>query len=215
MDTSTVFSEGSVYLLSGWILGTSAGFSPGPLLTIIISQSLRHGWKEGMKTATAPLITDCPIILFTLLVLYPLSDIHTILGGISLIGAGYLFYLGYESFSIQGVEISDQPANPQSIRKGVIANFFSPNPYLFWLTIGTPLMYQAAEIHWSIVVGFLLGFYVCLVGIKLFLAFIIGYSRNFLKSRLYLYINRGLGVILWLYALYFLWEAIGKFRGLG
>jgi len=50
------------FLTIGIMLGTSAGFAPGPLLTLVISESLQHGVKSGAKVALAPIITDLPII---------------------------------------------------------------------------------------------------------------------------------------------------------
>ena len=54
---------------AGLVYGLSAGFSPGPLMALVISQTLKHGIREGAKVAMAPLITDLPIILVSLLVL--------------------------------------------------------------------------------------------------------------------------------------------------
>ena len=53
-------------LLTGVIFGLSAGFAPGPLLTLVITQTLKHNIKEGVKVALAPLLTDLPIILAAL-----------------------------------------------------------------------------------------------------------------------------------------------------
>ena len=50
------------FLLAGTALGLSAGFAPGPLLAMVISHTVRYGLTEGMKLATAPLITDLPIV---------------------------------------------------------------------------------------------------------------------------------------------------------
>ena len=48
-------------LTAGILLGLSAGFAPGPLLTLVIAQTLKHNVREGIKVALAPLISDFPI----------------------------------------------------------------------------------------------------------------------------------------------------------
>ncbi|NCD26558.1 MAG: hypothetical protein EOL86_13335, partial [Deltaproteobacteria bacterium] len=48
---------------SGLVLGLSAGLSPGPLLTLMLSETLRHGVRAGLLVAVAPLISDLPIII--------------------------------------------------------------------------------------------------------------------------------------------------------
>ncbi|MDH3383440.1 MAG: LysE family translocator, partial [Deltaproteobacteria bacterium] len=61
------------FLGAGIVLGLSAGFSPGPLLAMVLSQTIRHGAREGIKIAAAPLLTDLPIILVSTFLLAKLS----------------------------------------------------------------------------------------------------------------------------------------------
>ena len=51
---------------SGVLLGLSAGLSPGPMLALVLAQTLRHGSREGCKIALTPLVTDAPIIVVAL-----------------------------------------------------------------------------------------------------------------------------------------------------
>ena len=74
------------FLTMGSILGLSAGFAPGPLLTLVISETLQHDIKAGVKVALAPMITDLPIIMLTLFILVKLSGFHKVLGIISCMG---------------------------------------------------------------------------------------------------------------------------------
>jgi threonine/homoserine/homoserine lactone efflux protein len=38
-------------------LGIGAGVTPGPLLALIIAETLRGGWRSGMLVALAPLLS--------------------------------------------------------------------------------------------------------------------------------------------------------------
>ena len=90
--------EEFTFLISGIIFGLTLGMSPGPLLTLVISETLKHDKKEGIKIAVAPILTDLPIVLITLLILSKLTNFDPILGSISILGAifiGYLAYCGY------------------------------------------------------------------------------------------------------------------------
>ena len=42
-------------LTSGVLLGFSVGLSPGPMLALVLAQTLRHGSREGCKIALTPL----------------------------------------------------------------------------------------------------------------------------------------------------------------
>ena len=52
--------------------------------------------------------------------------------------------------------------------------------------------------------SFIAGLYVCLIGAKILVAFLVGRSRAFLKSRGYVYVNRILGVVLAGFSIFFL-----------
>jgi len=92
-----------IFLSAGITLGLSAGLSPGPLNTLIISHSLRYGTRAGLKVAMAPFITDVPIVLLSVFVMAQLRDSKSAFGLISMVGAAVLFYLAYESFRVDKV----------------------------------------------------------------------------------------------------------------
>lgn len=188
---------------SGITLGLSAGISPGPLLTLVITETLRFGIREGIKVAIAPILTDLPIMAAAVFVVSNLASVKPVIGGLSLLGAFFLVYLGIESLRIKGVVLEMGTSKPKSIRKGMVANFLNPNPYLFWFTLGGPLLINASDDGWLPVAGFITAFYLLLVGSKVLLAVIAGKSGKFLKSGHYIYTVRVLGIALILFAAMF------------
>ena len=184
------------YLTVGIILGLSAGFTPGPLLTLVVSETLEHGIKSGIKVSLAPIITDLPIIILTLYVFSRLSNFNNILGIVSLIGGCFVFFLAYENLSSKKNEINLQQAKPQSLRKGILANVLSPYPYLFWLGVGAPIMAKALNVNVFEALAFIFSFYTCMVGSKILLAILVGKSKSFLSSDVYINIKRFLGLVL-------------------
>lgn len=63
-------------LASGVLLGFSAGLSPGPMLALVLAQTLNHGPREGCKVALTPLVTDPPIILAAVALASRLADLR-------------------------------------------------------------------------------------------------------------------------------------------
>lgn len=189
------------------ILGLSAGFSPGPLLTVVISETLQGGFWSGCKVAMAPIITDLPIILIALFIIGRISNSSMVLAGISFFGALFVANLGVKNIQTQGMEISHQREN-KSFINGIITNLLSPHPYLFWLTVGVPIMSRAMKQSPLLVILFLLIFYFLLVGSKIVLALIVDKSRSFLAGRAYAIIMKILGGLLCLLALFLFWEGI-------
>jgi len=198
------------FLISGIVFGLSSGLIPGPLLTLVITETLKHGIREGIKISIVPLLSDLPIVLVTILILTRLSDIRPALGIISILGTIFLFYLAIESLSFRGSEI-DAEAKPQSVKKGVITNLLNPNPYIFWLSIGAPTVVKAMDIGLLSASLFIFFFYFSLVGSKIIVAFVTGRSRHFLKSGNFIYTIRALGLVLLIFAALFLKNALGYF----
>jgi threonine/homoserine/homoserine lactone efflux protein len=196
------------FFLLASFLGLAAGISPGPLLTLVIAQTLQHGRREGIKIAISPAVTDLPIILLSVLVIHELAKFNIVLGIISLAGAAFLVYLGYDSFTAGQPDIQAVQDKPGSLKKGMITNLLNPHPWLFWITIGAPYLYKANETGTLALTGFFTGFYLFLLGSKITVACLVDRSRAFLRQQAYTWIMRLLGVALWIFALVLLVEGM-------
>lgn len=184
------------FITTGIVLGLSAGLAPGPLLTLVISETLRHDIRAGIRVAVSPIFTDLPIIILTLAVLSQLSGFHNILGIISLIGGCVILFMGYESMNPKISKSDLSETEPKSLVKGILANALSPHPYLFWFSVGGPIMNRAMNLNMAAPFAFIASFYILLIGSKILLAVLVGKSKSFLNGSLYLYSMRLLGLAL-------------------
>jgi len=207
VDTSIPF------LTMGAFFGLSAGISPGPLLTLVITETLKHNRKEGIKVAIAPLITDLPIILLTSLIFSRLSQYNLVLALISLSGGIYFSWLGYETIKTKELDVDIKKKKSDSLRKGITANFLNPNPYIFWLTAGIPNAFKAYERSLITVILYFLLFYVMLIGSKIIVALLVERSKDFLRKNTYRIIMLILGTALLGFAVWFFYEGIKIFAG--
>ena len=186
-----------LYFLSiGAVLGLSAGFAPGPLLALVISETLKNDIQSGIKVALAPVITDLPIILGAVFIFSKLSNFHSILGVVSLIGGCFVLTMGYGCIRTDGTELNLQETKSKSLTKGMLVNVLSPYPYFFWLSVGAPLLAKAQNISTLMPFIFIGAFYTLMVGSKILLAILVGKSKSFLSGDVYIYIMRFLGVVL-------------------
>jgi threonine/homoserine/homoserine lactone efflux protein len=197
-------------LAAGTVFGLSAGLAPGPLLALVVAQTLRHGIREGVKVATAPLLTDLPIILVSLLVLSRLSRFDTLLGVVSLLGGAYVLVLACGSLRAGPTNLAESNDRPRSFRKGAMVNTLNPHPYLFWAAVGGPFLLRSSEQGMAAPFLFLLGFYLFLVGSKVILAVLVGRSRAFLTKKGYVWSQRVMGCLLALFAALLLRDALGS-----
>jgi len=197
-------------LSRGTVLGLAAGFAPGPLTFLVISETLRHGLGAGVRVALAPILTDLPLIAVSVLLLERLAAVPAAAGIVALAGAGFLFHLGLGSLRISAVSAPAATSSSQALMKGVAANVLNPNPYVFWIGVGTPLLLTAFDRSWVHAAGFAGAFFVCIVGSKVLLARMVDRSRGFMKGGVYLWTMRVLGALLIVYAGVFLREGMAR-----
>jgi len=183
-------------------------------MVLVIAETLEHGMRAGVKVAIAPLLTDLPILVLVFLVLNQLQNLSLAMMLINLAGACLLVYFGVVIWNTAQPDLEASPVKQQSLKKGVIANFLNPNPYLFWLLIGGPSVLAAwAESRFA-AVGYLIVFYGLLVGAKVGVALLVGRSRKFLQGTWYRRVMRVLSVLLIAYAWVFLDQAIMRWQSL-
>ena len=175
-------------LAIGLGLGLGAGITPGPLLGLVINETLRGGWHAGILVALAPLISDLAIIALCFLLLVRLPVLVFPMLGIG--GGLYVMFLGWETWRTTALSIESTAETASkalhSLRKGITVNLLNPHPYLFWLTVGGPLVTQSyRQSALTPIATFLGGFYGCLVGSKVLLALLIHNGRARLQGRGY------------------------------
>jgi len=197
-------AAGIEFLVTGIALGLAAGLSPGPLLTLAISETLKSGRGEGFKVAFSPLITDSLIILFALVILASIATDRIVVGAISLLGAAFLAYLGVTNLRVKIQEFEAKPVVGKALVRGVVTNLLNPSTYMFWLTIGGPTILESVQVHISATFLFILGFYVTLIGSNVAVVMIVGKSRNLVRSKYYSYVIRALGIVLIVFAASFI-----------
>jgi threonine/homoserine/homoserine lactone efflux protein len=202
-------------LLSGLFMGLAAGISPGPLLALVIGETIRHDRRMGIRVAIAPLMTDVPIVLLSVFLLSRVAGYRNVLGAISLAGAAFLGYLAWESLTSRGLEAGNPAPQPRSFRKGLVTNVLSPHPYLFWLTVGAPVVIRAGESSLTAALLYILGFYLLLVGSKVAVAFVVDRTKAWIQGRAYLWFVRALGAVLAVFAILFLRDGLRLLGALG
>lgn len=193
-------------------LSIIAAITPGPLMALLISETLKHGKSSGIKIALAPLFTDLPIMLVGTFVLSKLTQLDLLLGVISLLGALYLAYLAYGSIRTKGINLEVSDEN-RSLRKGIISNFLNPNPYIFYFSILGPIAVKGMKVNFlfgPLSLGIFLGLFVL---IMILMVLSVHAAKQFFSSKIYIFVVRILGFILLYFSFTFFQESL-KFLGI-
>jgi|TARA_B100001758_G_scaffold44998_1_gene35993 threonine/homoserine/homoserine lactone efflux protein len=171
---------------AGIALGLFEGIRPGPLLTMVIRETLTGGWYAGARAASAPIFTDGPLIIVSIFLSGWIAEQPSILFVISLLGAGFLVWFGIDCFRIEAPDPDTaQEAVTGSFRRGVITNLLNPNVYVFWFLIGGPLMASAADEEPLAPVAYALSFLVTIIIVKMAIALIFDRTRGSMSPRAY------------------------------
>ncbi|MBN2046960.1 MAG: LysE family translocator [Anaerolineaceae bacterium] len=155
------------YLSQGFVLGAYAAIMPGPTQAFILTKTLQNGWKKTLPMAMVPLVTDLPIALVLCLLVAQISS--GILNGLRLAGGIFLIYLAYGVFtSMKRQEVftvrEGQEAQRGNFIKAALTNFTNPNVYIFWGSIGAPIVISGwRESPW-LGAGFIGAMYAALIG---------------------------------------------------
>lgn len=194
------------YLGIGLSLGVIAGVSPGPLMALMISETIRGGMTRGIKVSLAPLFTDIPLILAIMFILKHIKDIGLLLGVISLIGSFFLFYFGFRDIKSDRAHFHQTDITSKSFEKGLLTNLLNPHPYIFWFFIGVPLLIKVDLLER---VMFISSFLFGIVGSKICLAVLVEKGKMFIESRHYQRMIKFLGLVLIFFGLVLLKDGIG------
>jgi threonine/homoserine/homoserine lactone efflux protein len=165
------------YLSYGVAFGFSAAVQPGPLLTYIISQTLKNGWRRTLPAAFAPLVSDIPIAALVLLILSQvpvwLEQALRLAGGLFLLYLAYGAYKTWRSFEEKGPDL--EQSGGTSLLKTATVIWLNPNPYLGWSLVLGPMFLKAwreTPLHGvTLLVGFYGTMIIAMMGIIILFAF--------------------------------------------
>jgi threonine/homoserine/homoserine lactone efflux protein len=182
-------------LLAGLALGAGAGLAPGPLQALVISVSLSRGFAAGARVAASPLLSDVVVIVVSLLVLRSIPERAVAVLGVA--GGLFVVWLGVEALRDAAAEVEAGPrSGGGSLLRGALVNLLSPHPWIFWLTVGGPLLVAAWADSAASALAFLLGFYLLLVGSKVVLAAVVAGGRRRLSPTALRRAHLGAGLLL-------------------
>ena len=201
-------TSASALILAAITLGIIEGVKPGPLMAVVISETMIHNWKSGLKVALVPLITDGPVILLSV-ILYELLTINAIAQAIiGFMGSLILIWLGIDCFKKSKIKFDESPKESHSFKKGIITNLTNPNMYLYWVLIGAPFLLEAYSINTSYPFLFIGGFFAAFIVLKMSIAILVDKSKDFLNTSGYKRMLQFSGIALFVFSGMFLFDAL-------
>lgn len=199
------------YLIQGLALGIAAGLLPGPVMVIMIAQVLREGRMAAVKISLGASLMDIIRIVVVFLLLSALPKNPVIVGSIAIAGAIFLLYMAYSSFNYK-IDLTERPSEGNSLLLGMLSNLLNSSTYLFWITVGGPIM-LTAQVKGLVQETFLFAasFSIAVFVINLTIGLLAAKIKVYMKSVYYIYVLRLLAIVLVFFALLFLRQAYQSF----
>jgi threonine/homoserine/homoserine lactone efflux protein len=199
-------------LVSGLVIGILAGISPGPLMSLVIGESLRGGWPAGFRVSLAPLVTDSVFMVIALVVVAPLPiwglNVISVVGGLLIMG------MGWSTARASAPSVQAEKTGRGAFRKGVVTNLFNPTALLFWVTAGGSLLHEAyLAAGWFGPASFLTGFFATSISINMVIAYGISRGRGFLNGEGYRWSLRVVGLMVGLFGVWRLYLGLSGLIG--
>ena len=202
--------------IAGATLGIVEGIKPGPLLTMVIRETLSGGLRAGLWTAAAPIFTDGPLVIFSLFAAAWIATNPSALLVITLAGAIFLAQMGYECFGLEPPNMDeDAPPPTGSFLRGIITNLLNPNVYVFWFLIGGPLMASAADEEILAPIAYAITFLVTIMLTKAAIAYAIHRASGNISATVYRRLLAICGIVMIGFSLYYAIQAHGLLQEIG
>ena len=202
--------------IAGTTLGIVEGIKPGPLLTMVIRETLSGGLRAGLWTAAAPIFTDGPLVIFSLFAAAWIATNPLALLVITLAGAIFLAQMGYECFGLEPPNMDeDAPPPTGSFLRGIITNLLNPNVYVFWFLIGGPLMASAADEEILAPIAYAITFLVTIMLTKAAIAYAIHRASGNISATVYRRLLAICGIVMIGFSLYYAIQAYSLLQEIG
>lgn len=173
-------------VLTAVSIGLASGIAPGPLTILAIAATLRRGRLAGIQIAIAPLLSDAIIILISITLVSQLPD--DVISWLGLAGGVVIAFFAIETLRsardadpstlVQSAELGKRRFAVPLWLQGFLTNLLNPAPWIFWITAGSALLVSTWRASPPNAIGFLIAFYVMLVGSKVILVLLLGAARH-------------------------------------
>jgi threonine/homoserine/homoserine lactone efflux protein len=207
----TIFASSFVIALSGALM-------PGPLLTATISESSQRGFLTGPLMIAGHAILELGLVIALLLGLAPFFQLPVVFVATAHAGSAILFRMAFGMFrTLPSLRLSwegDHKRRNHPVISGILMSVSNPYWIIWWATIGLGyILYSWRFGFWGIASFFAGHILADLIWYSFISAAVAG-GRHFLTDRLYRGLIAVCAVFLVVFAGYFAYAGVEKFRAI-
>ena len=133
------------------IISASGALAPGPLTAVAATIGAKRGWRSGFLIALGHMIVELPLVVVIGLGLTIALSESLLSSILALAGGAFLLFFG--SLTLRDavkfrwpIEIGKYKAYENPLLVGVLLSALNPFFIVWWLGIGSPLVYEAIRL---------------------------------------------------------------------
>lgn len=201
--------------ITSFVVGLSGALQPGPLLMLDIAESARRGFWAGPLLVAGHGIAEAGMVLLLALGLSAIFQGKTVAAVVSIIGGGYLIWMGYRIVRSAGslsLRLNGQTAGRAvamaPVWTGLWASVTNPGWLVWWATIGASYTLLALRGGFPALGSFYVGHVLSDLSWYSLVSLIVASGRRIISDRLYRGIVGVSGLLVLLIGGYFLIDGI-------
>jgi len=175
-------------------MAIGAVLTPGPVTTVIISQSPRLGWKTGWLISIGHAIIELIMALFIVFGLSTFLGSQSAQTAIAILGGIFLLWMGgsmlfrvYQGKMTLHMDLKPDEtySNIRLLGLGIITSLSNPFWYVWWMTAAAVYLLEAKTAGWLIVAGFYFGHIGADFTWNIILSGLVGSGKRVINDRVY------------------------------
>jgi threonine/homoserine/homoserine lactone efflux protein len=150
--------------LSSIVIALSGAMMPGPMLTVVVTETPRHGAKAGPLVVLGHGILELVLLLLLVIGLQPLLTDETVQAALQIVGglmlvwtaAAMIVAVARHKVSLDW-DADDRGARARTVWMGIVSSLANPYWTIWWATIGLSLLTKAYALGLAGLVAFYVG----------------------------------------------------------
>jgi threonine/homoserine/homoserine lactone efflux protein len=201
-----------IFLAIVAFISLSGVIMPGPVFATAVAKGYQDS-RAGIKIAAGHAIVEIPLIVAIFLGFEAVLKDDAVFATIGIIGGTFLLYMGISMFrtKIEGGQVKGSKLGP--FPAGIALTAVNPYFLLWWATAGASLISLAIGFGFMMLPLFAAVHLACDFGWLQFVSFSVNRSMTFLTGERYRLLFAGCGVLMAIFALYFMASSIGSLLG--
>jgi threonine/homoserine/homoserine lactone efflux protein len=210
-----------VLATSWWLIGFSGAMMPGPVTTLIITETARRGFIAGPLITIGHVLLELAMVVALVFGLGDLLKQNAVAGTIGLLGGLFLLWMGFDiarsawlgKVSFNTSRDASAPSSGNPIIAGILTSISNPYWLMWWATVGAASLITFRTFGIAGVVAFYVGHTLADWVWNNVVAFVVATGRRVMTDRVYRGILIVCGAFLIALSFYFVSSGINFLHG--